>query len=61
MELYHRIDQALVSVPQIGRQPSWSLVEGFRGPLAVWQVYRFESFIFCRGILEPAKMSVSPG
>ena len=50
---YHWIDEGLVAVPQVCRQPSWGLLDSFGGPLAVGNVQRFEGSVFGRGVFEP--------
>lgn len=57
--MYHRVDQALVPIAQVSREPSRGFLNDFRGPLSVLEVERFESFVFSRRVLEPARIQVS--
>ncbi len=56
---YHRIDQTLVAIAQIGREPSRRLVEGFIGPLSVFELKSWKLFVFLRGVLEPFVRNIS--
>jgi hypothetical protein len=36
----HRVDQSLISIPQVCREPNWSFGKSFWRPLAIRKVYR---------------------
>jgi len=48
----HGVNQALVAVPKVCRQPSRGLVDGLAGPLAVGEVERGELLVLLGGVLE---------
>ena len=50
LNAYHWINQTLVAVSEVGRQPARRLVDGFGRPLPVWQMQRLEVTILLRGI-----------
>lgn len=52
--IYHGVDQALVSIAQIGREPARRLVNGLGRPLPVWKVERLKPLVLGRGVFEPA-------
>lgn len=52
--IYHGVDQALVSIAQIGREPARRLVNGLGRPLSVWKVERLKPLVLGRGVFEPA-------
>ena len=56
---YHGVDQALVAIAQIGREPSWWLIEGFARPLSIREIKRREAFVFNGGIFEPVFQRIS--
>ena len=50
---YHGVDQTLVAIAQIGRQPTRGLVNGFVRPLSILELQRRKPLVFIRGIFEP--------
>ena len=50
---HHWIDQGLVSISQVCREPSRRLLEGFRGPLSIGNIQWFEASVLFGGILKP--------
>ena len=55
----HGIDQTLVSVSQIGRQPARRLLDGLGRPLSVGELDRREGLVFDGGVFEPAELVAS--
>lgn len=50
---HHWIDQGLVSISQVRGEPSWRFLEGFRGPLPIWNMQWSEASVLFGGILKP--------
>jgi hypothetical protein len=57
----HRIDQRLVAVAQVGREPARRLRDRARGPLAVGQVDGLERSVLDRGIFQHGHDGISLG
>ena len=47
----HRVDDRLIAIAQIGREPAWRGRYAARGPLPVGQINLWEAFIFSGGIV----------
>jgi len=49
----HWVNQALIAIPEVCRQPPRGLVDGPVWPFPIREVNWLELLVFCRRVLEP--------